>query len=277
MIEWMVFLGPAVLVWATEGMFGRALASKGLVRTNYAGNPIPTSYGLLLLMATLPFYMLSYSLPGSGGIAVRIVTAVLAFGLLGFADDRWGDRSVGGLKGHFRKLFREREMTTGAMKALAGAWVSILLAISLFPGQVFHWMVAAAMIALMANGLNLVDTRPVRAVGIFLVGTGVVLLLFKILRGEVPAALVVLPGAVLAYLPVERARKGMLGDSGANMLGGALGLTLAMVLPLPVKIVVVALLLAFHLFTERRSLNEFLQERPRLNALDEWVQGPVRE
>ncbi|MBW3623499.1 MAG: hypothetical protein KY468_08825 [Armatimonadetes bacterium] len=276
-MDLIAFAGSALLIWASEGPFGRFLASKGLVRRNYAGRPIPTSYGVLLLLASLPFYLLAASVPGDAGITLRISLAAFAFGLLGFADDRWGDRSVGGLKGHFRKLLHEREMTTGAVKALAGGWVAVILAGTLHPGQPLPWAVSALLIALTANSLNLVDTRPARAVALFLAGTGLVLVAYGLKRAGIPAALWVLPGAALAYLPVERARRGMLGDSGANGLGGALGFMFAMAFGFWVQLFLVGALLGFHAFTERRSLNEYIREHPRLHRFDLWVQGRDQE
>ena len=94
-------------------------------------------------------------------------------------------------------------------------------------------------------------------------------------RGNTVAdAFWVLPCAVAAYWPVERGRRGMLGDSGANLLGATLGCTLAMSVGFPIRVVLVSLLLGFHLFTERRSLNEYIAVRPRLRAFDHWIQGP---
>lgn len=274
MTGWVVFVGTAVFIRALAAPFGRFLTLEGLTRTNYAGMPIPTSYGLLLLFVSLPFYLLAY-VAGEKEPTLRIVCAAVAYGLLGFADDRWGDRSVGGLKGHFRKLFRERQVTTGAVKAIGGSLAALLLAASL-PGILPERIVAAMLIALASNALNLVDTRPVRTVALFFLLTGVAALTGLVGRQDLPAAWGVLPGAALAYLPVERSRKGMLGDSGSNLLGGVAGVSLAMALNLPAQMVLVVLLIGFHLFTERRSLNAFIGERPALRRIDEWVQGPAQ-
>jgi UDP-N-acetylmuramyl pentapeptide phosphotransferase/UDP-N-acetylglucosamine-1-phosphate transferase len=65
----------------------------------------------------------------------------------------------------------------------------------------------------------------------------------------------------------------MLGDSGSNLLGGTLGLSLVLALGLWGKLLAVAALVAFHVFTERRSLNAYIKERPLLRKLDEWIAG----
>jgi UDP-N-acetylmuramyl pentapeptide phosphotransferase/UDP-N-acetylglucosamine-1-phosphate transferase len=260
-------------VWAFEAGFGRFLVFKGLVRSNYAGRPLPTSYGLLLLLAALPFYLLSWLLPGASPYILQFMIVALAFTGLGFADDRWGDRSVGGLKGHFRKLLHEREMTTGALKALVGSWVGLVVSTMLIPPNLVELVLNAALIALTANAMNLIDTRPARSVVLFLVGTLIAgLFMARNLTG-IPPALWALPGAALAYLPVERSRRGMLGDAGSNLLGGTLGLSFALALGLWGKLLWVGLLIGFHWFTEKRSLNAYLKDRPLLRRLDEYIQG----
>ena len=277
MIEWIVFLGPALLVWATEGMFGRLLAAKGLVRPRRDGTPVPYGYGLLLLLSAFPFYLLSYSTPGGGGAAIRLGTAALSFGLLGFMADRWGDPSVGGWRGHLRKVVREYELTAGFLKVVAGVWVSLLLAGSLFAGHLLQWGVSALLIALTVNGMGRVDTRPVRAAAVYLVLTGIVLLTFRFSRDGIPAGLWPLLGAALAYLPVERAGKGRLGESGTGLRGGTLGFALVMALSLPLQVAALIVLLAFYAMTERRPLDEWFAERPRLKALDEGLQGRAKD
>ncbi|MFO1534026.1 MAG: PLP-dependent transferase, partial [Thermoplasmatota archaeon] len=46
---------------------------------------------------------------------------------------RWGDRSVGGLRGHFRALARG-QLTTGAVKALGGGAAAVAIAAALEGG-----------------------------------------------------------------------------------------------------------------------------------------------
>jgi hypothetical protein len=113
-------------------------------------------------------------------------------------------------------------------------------------------------------------------VALFLLASGVFAFCFVRFRTGVPIVYGVLPGASLAYLPVERARRGMLGDAGSNMLGGVLGLGMGMTLSPPAKLAVVALLLGFHYFTERRSLNAWIKAHPALDRVDRWLQGSPR-
>ena len=270
----LAFLGPALLVWSLIKPFGQGLRAHGLARENFKGDVIPVSYGLLLLTASLPIYLILYVLKVSPEWSIRLVAAAMAFGLLGFADDRWGDRSVGGLKGHFRKLLRERTLTTGASKALGGGGAALLLSATLRPVGSPVWLMDAAIIALSANALNLADTRPVRALALFYAGTVLVAATLLLSRAPVPPALWVLPGAALPYLPVERARRGMLGDSGSNFLGGVMGLALVMSVPPNVRFLVALVLVGFHVFTEKRSLNAFIRDHRPLCRLDEWLRGP---
>ena len=270
-----VLIGPALIVLVLRESFGRWLASIGLSRPNYAGRPIPTGYGLLLLMASLPFCAMAFLLPTESAAAARVAATALAFGGLGFIDDRWGDRSVGGLKGHFRALVAERRLTTGALKALCGAWTALILAATLQPAGFVDLLVSAALIALAANSLNLVDTRPMRAIALFYLGTAASMSVLMWYGAGTPMSFWAVPGAVAAYVPAERARDGMLGDSGANLLGALVGLELAMALPLWGRAALVVLLVAFHVFTERVSLNAYIEKHPFLRRIDRWIQGPA--
>src|SRR5205823_1508174 len=56
-----------------------------------------------------------------------LATAALLYGALGLLDDRYGDRTVKGLRGHLRRFFRQRRVTTGFVKALGGAACGLVL------------------------------------------------------------------------------------------------------------------------------------------------------
>ena len=107
----------------------------------------------------------------------------------------------------------------------------------------------AALVALSANLLNLVDLRPGRALKVFFVlafisvclvpGETSVLLLFPFLL------------AALVYLPQDLAAQGMLGDAGANVLGGVLGLNLVLNAPALWQLLYFTVLVLIHLLTEK--------------------------
>jgi hypothetical protein len=143
--------------------------------------------------------------------AAPAVTALLVFGLVGLVDDLWGDRSVGGFRGHLRQALREGRLTTGMAKLsvgggaalvlgvwLAGEAAPPLLRVLLEPSApstaslppltdlaprpppvwvgILNALTAAATIALAANTLNLFDLRPLRALKVFWSGTVLLLI-----------------------------------------------------------------------------------------------------
>ena len=142
--------------------------------------------------------------------------------------------------------------------------------------------VAALLIALSANALNLFDLRPGRALKVwFLAG---IPLLFAAAPPSVSAcagmgtdaawqypalALALMLLIAVLYAPLDFAGMMMLGDTGANPLGAVLGLYLTLLLPLPAQVIAVLLLLALHVYAERASLTRLIERVRWLRWLDE--------
>ena len=63
----------------------------------------------------------------------------------------------------------------------------------------------------------------------------------------------------------------MLGDTGANAFGAVLGVAGAIYFPPWAQVVLAALLLAFQVWCERRSLTQLIESRPLLRALDRKI------
>lgn len=60
----------------------------------------------------------------------------------------------------------------------------------------------------------------------------------------------------------------MLGDTGANLLGAALGMASVWTMTFPAQLAVVAFLMLLHLFTERYSLTMIIEKNRLLRFLD---------
>lgn len=206
--------------------------------------------------------------------APAALLTVTGFGLLGALDDRYGDRSASGFRGHLRASMRGR-FTTGFWKvagggsfALAGAWLLGR------PTDGRGWAVVllqAVVIALAANTWNLFDTRPARAVSVFLL-LGIPLALFL----HAPTLWIALAAAAV-FLPWDRGRAAMLGDAGSNALGAAWGVAFVAGAGVPVLAVGFVLLTAFNAWSERHSLNAEIARRPWLARLDLALRGPDRK
>ncbi|MCE5199304.1 hypothetical protein LLG39_10050, partial [bacterium] len=195
----------------------------GLVKLNFNKTPIMASYGIVSF-AYIAAIAGGLKLAGRIDVEhmVLYIAVMAAMWVLGIMDDVWGTREVGGFKGHFKKLILERKLTTGAVKALGGGVVGIIGGWWLSGGDPARWITAALLIPLASNILNLFDLRPGRAVAVFFLGIGVTWLQ---VGGSMSAPLLVgtISAVTLIFSIVDSRGKAMMGDSGSNMLGAALG------------------------------------------------------
>ena len=176
-----------------------------------------------------------------------------------------GRRDTTGLKGHFGALIQGR-LTTGGLKALGGGVIAFYIALLISPdwGNI---ILNTFLIALTTNFINLLDLRPGRAVKGTLLGLVVLTAVaFKNMNWLLVAPML---GAMLFYFPRDLKGQVMMGDAGSNVLGLALGFWAATGLPLLARIIMLALLVAVHGYTERRSLTETIDKVKILRTIDQ--------
>jgi UDP-GlcNAc:undecaprenyl-phosphate GlcNAc-1-phosphate transferase len=194
------------------------------------------------------------------------------FGALGLIDDLFGDRSVGGLKGHFSELLLNHKLTTGAAKAIGGTFSALVAGFLLNPHTPAKALVAAGIIALTANALNLTDTRPGRTILLSLL---LIVLSAAIGFSRVTSIDVALFGAPVLLLCVmflfDRSAKLMMGDVGANSIGALIGAIWVMIVPEQAQLVYFGLLIWFHIWTETHSLSQTIEKTPWLRSIDRLV------
>jgi hypothetical protein len=200
----------------------------GPTATNYRGLRLPLVGALVALGG--------FRAPG------RIRLAVAATAALGLADDLWSGPERG-FRAHLTK-----GSTTGAAKAVGIPLIALVATRSLRK---------ATLVALAANALNQLDTRPGRALKTFLLGAAAV-------RG--PAASYV-PIAVL-LAPYDLHEMAMLGDAGANALGAVLGYGSVGKLTARGQILCIAGLAALTAAGETRSIGALIERSPGLRRLD---------
>ena len=172
--------------------------------------------------------------------SVRLSVAGIA--LIGLADDLFSGPERG-----FRQHLGSGR-TTGALKAV-GIPVLALAATRSFSG--------AALVSLSANGLNLLDTRPGRALKAFLAGAA-------LLRGPTRAYV---PVAVM-LAPYDLREMTMLGDAGSNALGAVLGYGSVARLTARGRRFALAALVGLTILGETRSLGDLIERTPVLSSLD---------
>jgi UDP-N-acetylmuramyl pentapeptide phosphotransferase/UDP-N-acetylglucosamine-1-phosphate transferase len=218
--------------------------------------------------------------PGPAAAAAA-VTVGAAAGAVGFYDDIVGARpeqkAAKGFAGHLAAL-REGRVTSGLVKiagvGAAGLTAAALLAadprVRAHPGRrsvgagrkVTDVLLGAGVVAGTANLVNLLDLRPGRAIkASLLIGAPL-----AVGRG---AGLVTGPlGAGAALLPADLGEEIMLGDAGANALGGLLGVALIARTGPVGRAVALTVLAALTAASEKVSFTKVIQDTPVLRDLD---------
>jgi len=237
-------------------------------RTNYAGRQVSLLGGLVQATAT------TAALLGAGRTGAAAAVATGTAGALGAVDDlteREGDRHVKGLRGHLTAL-RQRQVTTGSLK-IAGIGGGALLTALLLPARgtgraarLAERATGAALVAGSANLLNLLDLRPGRA----LKATCLAGAALSLAGGPgAPVAATTL-GTAAAGLRDDLGERTMLGDTGANALGAALGTALAAHPSRLLRGGALTGIVALTLLSERVSFSAVIDRTPALRAVDQW-------
>jgi hypothetical protein len=186
--------------------------------------------------ARLP--LVGWTTAGQGDPGVTLVM------LLGFLDDALGGRERG-----FREHLRARR-TTGVLKAVGIPLVGLLRTRS--PS-------GALLVALSANLLNQLDTKPGRCLKAYLLAA---------LPLRAPVGLAVL------LLPYDLRERVMLGDAGSNALGAVLGLKSVDRCHGFSRWAAIGTLAALNLLGERTSLGRLIERTPGLRELDRLGRRP---
>ena len=187
-------------------------------------------------------------LPLVGTVVAVAAPSVAPVAAIGLADDLWSGPERG-LRAHLRA-----GATTGTLK---------LVGIPLWALWRTRSPSGAVLVALCANVLNQVDTRPGRALKAFLLGS---LLVRGTPRGAVAAAVLL--------APYDHREMTMLGDAGSNALGAVLGLHSVRRLSGPRRIGAIGALLVLTVVADRRSLGELIESTPVLSSLDALGRQP---
>ncbi len=245
-------------------------------RTNHRGEPVSLLEGPALTAGVL-----AGALVGAGSVRATgaATVAVLGSGAFGLVDDLREDTSTRtkGLRGHLGALAHGR-LTTGGLKVL-GIGASAFAAATLAPpaggtaatplARVADTFASAALVAGTANLFNLLDLRPGRALKAAAITAAP---LVPTPGGGVASAVL---GAASTAIEADLAESDMLGDSGANALGAALGTAVVLGAPRPVRLATLAGVVALTLVSERVSFTRVIERTPVLRELDAWGRRPA--
>ena len=239
-----------------------------LVKLNYNKKPIMASYGIVefvyIAASIIALTMLGYADMQYAKLYIAVMGAMWALGVI---DDLFGSREVGGFKGHFKKLIFERKLTTGAVKAIGGGVVGLITGWYISDGDIIKCLFASLVIPLSANILNLFDLRPGRAVAVFFLGLGVT---YTCMLGSIREPWIIgsIAAIALAFGVIDSRGKAMMGDSGSNALGAALGLTIALNTSWIFQLAAIAVLVGIHVYSEKHSMTELITGNRVLSSID---------
>ncbi|CAB4558686.1 unannotated protein [freshwater metagenome] len=262
------------------------------LRTNYRGRPIPTAGGIVIVLSVFCLTaVLSVLAAVNVGLPAGLITsceltalAVAGFGLLGLLDDLAQDTGSSGYRGHIKSVFAGK-LTAGSLKMIAGPAFALVLVLPLRQNSLLWLLIDGAIIALAANLANLFDRAPGRVtkfscacLALLVVSCGLTALLADSLQLQAFTGLIglcVAVGAACGMLPMELKERVMLGDTGANPLGAAIGLAVVLTQNAPVRLGVLLVVLFMNLLSERVSFSAVIARVGPLRALDQLGRMPT--
>lgn len=248
-------------------------------RTNHRGEPV----SLLEGPATAVGLLIGGAVGAPSVRAAAAVTCATAgaatFGLVDDLEEDTEHRTKG-LRGHLGALAHGR-LTTGGLKVLGIGATGLVAAAVATPlprdGRRAAWVLdvatSGALIAGMANLVNLLDLRPGRA----LKGAGLAAAPVALLGGAGAGAAAAVIGAAFGSAEADLDGRDMLGDGGANALGAALGTAAVLDAPRPVRLALLAGVVGLTVASERISFTEVIARTPVLREIDAWGRRPITD
>lgn len=261
------------------GMVALARECRGRwTRQNYAGRDVSLAAGASAAAAVA----LADAIAGgrTGRVAALAAVGAGSFGAIDDHVERPEQRHIKGLRGHLGAL-RRGTLTTGGLKVIgisaSAAAAAGLLGVDRRDARgsavatAADLLVDAGVIAGSANLINLLDLRPGRA----LKAVGAIAGTLAAKGGPAGPAAAGIAAVALAHLPDDLAERTMLGDTGANALGAALGVALAARPGRAARVGVLAALVGLTLASERVSFSATIERVAPLRRIDAWGRRPI--
>jgi UDP-GlcNAc:undecaprenyl-phosphate/decaprenyl-phosphate GlcNAc-1-phosphate transferase len=258
----------------------RHLRAEGFVKENWRGRPLPFPGGIAIVAAailTMGLYAVWVQFADEWALFQRGIGSgalyLLGVALLGLVDDLLAG-TARGWRGHGRAVLGGG-FTTGALKAVGSLALALWLLLGRY-GDDGEYLLAVALLVLTTNLFNLLDLRPGRAVKtLVLLGAGLSLFTWgDDVFGEYSLAIeplwvlgpFVAPALIVGLYDLRE--QTMLGDTGANLIGGLAGLWMVLALDTTGQLVALAVVLALTVYGEFRSLSALIERTPLLRQID---------
>lgn len=265
-----VLAGVAVsqIMWR---LMAETFAKPLFARSNVRGVDVPVGVGILIPVSLVAVASIALVAEASSWVefaSPALYTTLLAacgFGLLGLLDDLAGDGSSRGFAGHLRALAHGR-LTTGAVKLFGGAAVAVIVASTVGQDRPARLVADALLVALAANLANLLDRAPGRVAKCSVIAAIPIAAIAGFDERLLGPAIVL--GALVGLVGADLKERLMLGDTGANVIGAVLGLSVVLVAAPSTRSIVLAIVAALNLASERISFSKVIDATPPLRFID---------
>ncbi|MBM7825329.1 UDP-N-acetylmuramyl pentapeptide phosphotransferase/UDP-N-acetylglucosamine-1-phosphate transferase [Arcanobacterium pluranimalium] len=251
-------------------------------RISHSGNTVSLTGGLTTVSALTTG--LAATLPQRSSSSALVISSAGA--IAGWIDDHMEHKFPArgkGFRGHLGAL-KQGKVTSGLLKIAtigAGATLAALIAQTpassqtaltatakakyrKFTSQLAHIGADSLILAGSANFVNLLDLRPGRALKV----ASLTALPGLLCKGDARTLSAVILTTSVANLPTDLSGHTMLGDMGANALGGVVGTVLTTTKSLPVKLLVLGTISGLTLASEKISFSEVIDNNSVLSYLD---------
>lgn len=235
------------------------------VEINYRGHKIPVGTGLLIPILFLCFYPLVKHIGQFNEWIIYCYLTVI-LGIVGFIDDRFGNKQIKGIKGHLSYLMKSKKMSTGFAKLVLITMVGFSVSTVLYE-QLLTIIVCTITFAIWTNIVNLLDVRPGRAIKGFWLVTTITFSMHFFEIAYLEWGLVILS---IPLFIVDINEWGMLGDSGSNILGGLIGFWI-IAFSSNVELYIYLLIgSALTIYAEKKSFSKWIEKYPIIRRIDHW-------
>ncbi len=233
-------------------------------RTSFNGGEVSLLSGLDV--AIINTFATATLLPRSFATATLLVNGLGA--VAGWVDDHLETNFSAygkGFKGHLGAL-KEGKFTSGVIKILVIGGGSFTSSIIIAPQKkILPVFLDTVIIAGSANLINLLDLRPGRALKVIVVAGSP-----HLLRGGVASGVALsLVISALTALPDDLAGKTMLGDLGANALGGVLGVLQASIPGSRIRLITALGITGLTAVSEKVSFSQVIENNDFLRKIDQ--------